>query len=539
MSHITGIETIQLLIPEFVLLASAAYIYLAGTFVSNRWWWTLFGLAAFGIAGWSMWRQEAGLVESFLQPGVPAAVGPLLVDWLGEGVRNLGWFSGLILLLASHGSARRGLSAEFAGTLMVATVGLMVVGRANDLVLLFLGLELISIPTYILLFLSGRGRSGMEAAIKYFFLSLLSSALLLYGFSMLYGLAGTTTLVEPVAGQGVVSVFSGAPAPLVLFALTLVLAGIGFKLTMFPFHFYAPDVYEGSGWVGAGFLATVPKIAGVVVLFRLLGYHVPTPSPVVWQLVAVLAVVTMTFGNTCALWQTNVRRLLAYSSIAHAGYMLVGLTVALAVGRSLEFGGLAAMFFYGAVYLPASLATFAGMLAADRGGARRESIGDLAGLGRERPVLAGLIAVGVFSLAGIPPLAGFWGKLGLFSSLIGTTMGWLEGAKAAPADPWLAALLVITAINAAIGAAYYLRLLGGIYFAGRAAHPSERVERAGVFPMAATLLAGWIVILIGLMPGALLESAGRAEQMLVPAHTAQSPDHSLRSRAEPIDDQAE
>ena len=523
MLQVAGIETVQLLVPELVLLLAAVYVYLAGTFVSSRGWWTAFGLASFAIAAVALWRQEANLIRQFLQHDIPVAVGPLIVDWLSEGIRNLALITGAILLAAAHGSGRRQLAAEYVATVLVAIVGLMLVGRANNAVILFLGLEMISIPTYILLFLGGRGRAGMEATVKYFFLSLLSSAALLYGLTMLYGIAGTTTLVGATDDVGITAVYRTGSVALLSLGSILVLAGIGFKLTAFPFHFYAPDVYHGAGWAGAAFLATIPKVAAVAALIRLFGYQAPASSDSLWKMIAILAAITMTFGNTCALWQTNVRRMLAYSSIAHAGYMLVGLAATLALGRRGDFGGLAAMFFYAAVYLPASLATFAGMITAEDGGRRRDHLNDLRGMGRERPVLSAMIALGVFSLAGIPPLAGFWGKLGLFGSLIATSMGWVAGTSQRDVGPWLSSLLLITAINAAIGAAYYLRLLSYIYFVRTDEESIVDSPRGTTMPMAATVAASWLVVLIGVMPSTLLESASRAERMLVPASVAQTP----------------
>ena len=181
------------------------------------------------------------------------------------------------------------------------------------------------------------------------------------------------------------------------------------------------------------------------------------------------------------------------------------------------------MFFYAAVYLPASLATFAGMITAEDRGRRRDHLNDLRGMGRERPVLSAMIALGVFSLAGIPPLAGFWGKLGLFGSLIATSMGWVAGTSQRDVGPWLSSLLLITAINAAIGAAYYLRLLSYIYFVRTDEESIVDSPRGTTMPMAATVAASWLVVLLGVMPSTVLESASRAERMLVPASVAQTP----------------
>ena len=206
---------------------------------------------------------------------------------------------------------------------------------------------------------------------------------------------------------------------LYLIGLVFVVAGLGFKMTAVPFHFYAPDVYQGTTNINAGLLSVAPKIAGVVALVRLVGASLPAGSSVGWQLVLVLAMMTMTLGNVCALWQKNIRRLMAFSSIAHAGYMLIGFAVSLAVASS---GGVGAMFFYLSVYVFATLGTFSALAYLSSDAHEVSDVSELAGLGRSHPWVAGLLAICLFSLAGIPPLAGFWGKLALFSGAVRVAM---------------------------------------------------------------------------------------------------------------------
>ncbi len=243
---------------------------------------------------------------------------------------------------------------------------------------------------------------------------------------------------------------------LYLVGMVLVVGGLGFKIAAVPFHFYAPDVYQGTTNTNAGLLAVVPKIAGIVALVRLVSTTLPPDTAIGWQLALVLAIITMTVGNVCALWQRNIRRLLAYSSIAHAGYMLIGFAVGLAAP---ELGGIAAMLFYLAVYALASLGTFAALTYLSSQQHEVSDMGELSGLSRAHPWIAGAIAVCMFSMAGIPPLAGFWGKLALFSGAIR-----LAVADAGSISTWFLLLAIVAALNAATAAAYYLRVIGAMYF---------------------------------------------------------------------------
>ena len=287
----------------------------------------------------------------------------------------------------------------------------MLVCSANDLVLLFVGLELISIPTYILLFIGRRDKPSGEVTAKYFFLSILSSAILLYGFSFLYGV-GESTVISTIA----VRVGELSEGNLIAtLALVLIFAGLAFKIAAVPFHFYAPDVYQGTSNANAGLLAVVPKVAGVVVLVRLVVAAMPGLETTGWQLALAVAVITMTLGNVLALWQHNLRRMLAYSSIAHAGYLLIGLATGLAgtsAGESTD--GVGAMIFYLLLYVVATTGTFAALCFLSRREHEVDSLDELAGLSRTHPLVAALIAIFMFSLAGIPPLAGFLGKFTLF-----------------------------------------------------------------------------------------------------------------------------
>lgn len=505
----TDHNTILLLVPELVLALMAVLLLLGSSLVQGRGSWLPFAVGSFLVAAYAAYRQDLALVgDGWLTAQmVGATSGPLLVDTLGHAVRWAALLFGFLLVISAAGQDRRKLSGEYFGLLLLVTVGLMLVGVAGDLVLLFLGLELISIPTYVLLFIGSRNSASSEATLKYFFLSILSSALLLYGLSFLYGLAGSTSLVDihGALAAAVETRGTGGLWPLGGFAVALVFAGIGFKLAVVPFHFYAPDVYQGTTNANAGLLAVVPKIAGVVTITRLLVYAMPGYEQLGWKIALVIALLTMTLGNVTALWQDHLRRLLAYSSIAHAGYMFVGLTVGLAAVGSGFTGadytgadGVAAMFFYLLVYSIATVGTFACLICLEGGSSETARVRDLSGLAQSRPWVAGCLAVFMFSLAGIPPLAGFWGKFSLFSGTI------LLAGGGDRVSPWLVILAVVGMLNAAISAAYYLRIVGVMFFTSGAKTWSDRGSAGASVAMIASAV---LVIALGLLPGPAMQSA--------------------------------
>jgi NADH-quinone oxidoreductase subunit N len=495
-------DTIRLLLPELVLILAATAILVGGAFYRNRAVWHLAALAAF---------VAAGLVMA-LAPISKNLYGPATFDGLSEALRWLLVIAGVFFTSASWQSSSRELAPEQIGSIMLAVVGAMLAASANDLVLLFLGLELISIPTYMLLFVGRRDRESAEASAKYFFLSIASSAVLLYGLSFVYGLAGTTMLIGTTDTPGIRDAMlqlGDAPlASLGPFALLLVLAGLGFKLAAVPFHFYAPDVYQGTTATNAALLATLPKIAASAGIVRVVLECLPIEAGHAWQVLLVLSILSMTIGNVCALWQKNMRRLLAYSSIAHSGYMLIGLTVAQAGaaqgGLDPTFSGVSALVFYLAVYTFASIGSFAALSAMGTANREATSIDDLAGAGRTQPLPAAAMAVFMFSLAGIPPLAGFWGKFTLFSSAVN-----FATSSSGAASHWVIALAVIAALNAAVAAAYYLRVVGVMYFQSGASADRPALQPGGA--LAATLACAVLVIAIGVAPPYLLRATSAAD----------------------------
>jgi NADH-quinone oxidoreductase subunit N len=491
-------ETIGQLLPEIFLIFTATTVYVAGAFFRAPRTWLAIAVAAELIAALLIFRDS----------GTDAAIyGPVLADSFGDIIRWLAATTGLLLILSGTRTAKSNLSTEYLGSMLLVSAGIMIVGRANELVLLFLGLELITIPTYVLLFLGRNGRGTAEATAKYFFLSVLSSAILLYGLSFVYGLAGTTTMVsfDPL-DRTIQSAFMNTPTALGGIALVLVLAGLGFKIAAVPFHFYAPDVYQGVSHSNAALLSIAPKMAGMAALIRLVLIGLPGSNPMVWQLLLVIAIITMTLGNVAALWQKDLRRLMAYSSIAHSGYMLIGLAAA-AASPNQAYGGVAAVLFYLCVY---SLATAGFFAATSFLGDDEESVrhvDDLAGLSQSQPLIAAAIAVFMFSLAGIPPLAGFWGKLTLLTSSVDVAIHSVDPTVA----KWFFVLAIVGGINAAIAAAYYLRVISTMYFQRN----SNPLRGTGGWQAAAVGAAALLVILLGLNQGHIADAARDAESSLV------------------------
>lgn len=491
-------------LPEIILVGTACLAFLAGPFAGRRWLW--FVASILGLVGAAV---VAGVVTADL-PDVPAAAA-ILPDGAAAFVRWVALIAAAVFVFVSWAEVSDNNAAEYYGCLLVAAAGVSLTGRANDLITLFLALELISIPTYILLYLPAQGRTSQEAAVKYFLLSVMSSAVLLFGFSYLYGLTGTTNLTAIVdsltrAHQG------GAPhSPLALVAVVLVVAAIGFRVTAVPFHFYAPDVYEGAPAGVVAQLAFLPKVAGFVALARVLGLigadprHLPFDAATqVPLLLWILAVVTMTVGNVLALLQDNVRRMLAYSGVAHGGYMLIGLVVASSLPEAKGtpyVGGIEALLVYLAAYGAMTVGAFAVVLFLSTPERPVDAIDDLAGTGQSHPLSAAAMAVFLLSLIGLPLTAGFAGKLMLF-----------VGAFTAPSDtPTMrnlyVLLAVIAAVNSAVAAVYYLRVLGVMYLR-TPLRPAPKLRAVPTF-LAVAALAGFTLV-FGVWPEPLVQAARAA-----------------------------
>lgn len=390
-------------------------------------------------------------------------------------------------------SATRG---EFFAFALLSLTGLMLCCNANDLIWLFLALELTSLPTYVMVAISRGSRLAQEAAVKYFFLGALAAAVFLLGFAFLYGASGTIVLTEMKTKFATQAAY-GDLNPFAIVGMILSILGICFKIAAAPLHFYAPDVYEGAAAPVSAFLAFVPKFAGMLALILLLttvGWEdhfgnfergLPAPIQVTLWIVAVL---TMTLGNVGALLQKSVKRILAYSSIAHSGYMLIGLIA----GPGL---GISAMLFYMLAYGLMNTAAFAVLAGLERQGQELETLDDLAGLRVRHPWMAAVMAVAALSLVGLPPLLGFWGKLYLF----------IAGVQA---DHII--LVVIAGLNSAISAWYYLGLVKCPVLDQPSAR-AETVERGpSRWPRVAAIVTAASLIIVPIFTRGLLKATDDA-----------------------------
>ena len=460
-------QTLLILLPEILILLTATAMMTLGAFRKfPRHVWSLAAAATFVVAL---------ILLVVLRRQVTDPYGAVVLNDAMAGYgRMVFLLTGLILLGLAHNQVDDDRAPEFFGALMMIHAGAMLVCASNELIFLFVGLELVSIPTYVLLYLSRRTEATQEAATKYFFLSVFSSALLLFGMAYLYGMAGISNLKTLSYLTQVPTTLASMPHPILgLIALVFMMAGLGFRVAAVPFHFYAPDVHQGSPPVIAALLAWIPKGVGFVALLRTLTAVIPTdiapPSNHLTQqavvLTFIIATITMTLGNTVALAQTNLKRLLAYSSIAHAGYLMIGIAVAFRNGdlhgypvggdQPAELGS-EAILFYLVAYALMTLGAFGVIIGLSSPARPVETVDDLAGLARSHPMLAAAMAVCLFSLAGIPPLSGFFGKFYLFFAA-------LEASAGADSDIyWLLALVGV--LNSAIGAYYYLKLISAMYF---------------------------------------------------------------------------
>jgi NADH-quinone oxidoreductase subunit N len=510
-----------LIVPEAILLVGACVLFLGGTFRPGRSLWGAAALVVLAAAGIALWFSPQSPVCSPETRAVLFA-GPLYVDRLAVFIKAVALAGGAVLILCSWNEVPDRWAAEFQACLLLMLSGICLTGSANELVTLFVALELVSIPTYVLLYLPRYDNPAQEAAVKYFLLSVFSSALLLFGFSYLYGMAGTTNMpalaevLDPTRS-------SGLPA-VALIGLVMVVAGLGYRITAVPFHFYAPDVYQGITPSAAAVLAFVPKVAGFIALLRLLGFvphEIVTPRGVelleapenavpnmvlgaqVPQLLWILATVTMTLGNVLGLLQDNIKRMLAYSSVANAGYMLIGLVVARfqpAGAGAIYPSGIEAILFYLVAYGAMTIGAFAVLGCLSTPQRPVDKIDDLAGLSRTHPGLALLMVLFLFSLIGLPATAGFAGKLLLF-------WGAIAVEPTAMPSYWFRGLAVIGVLNAAVAAWYYLRVAVVMYLR----NPLRPLDKVRAWPgLTAVCLCAALTLIAGLYPPSLLNPIRQA-----------------------------
>jgi len=423
------------------------------------------------------WMTAGGLLIIMLvsllfgRPGddpVSTLGGMVRFDWLGFFLKMLFIFAAAAtaLLLMDHEQA--GHRGEAYLMLLASLIGMNLMASSADLVMLYLSVETASIPLYILAGFLLNDERSTEAGFKYFLYGAVASTIMLYGFSLLFGFSGTTDLYAIAA-----ALTAGGISPLLAFGVvTLIIVGLGFKVSVVPFHFWAPDVYQGAPTPVAGYLSTASKAAGFVVILRLFFIAFPNFTETWTIILAVLAAISMTVGNLLALPQTNIKRLLAYSSISHAGYALIG-----AVAFS-QFGA-ASVIFYLAAYIATNLLAFGIVMAFSRV-TGLEEITDYAGLSRRSPLLGLMMLAAFLSLAGMPPFGGFVAKVFVFAAGVQANYTWL---------------VIVGIINSIIGVYYYLNVLKYVYLYRL---PGEDEEQHPI-PLTQPYMIALVILVIGVI----------------------------------------
>lgn len=444
-------------------------------------------LAAFVLVFDAIWKPEkrrtlgwitAGgllliLVVSLIvaRPGSESVLvfgGMLSYDWFGFALKMLFLFAAAITALFAMDMPGVGDKGEFYLLLLISTLGMNLMASASDLIMLYLAIETTSIPQYILAGFIFNDDKSTESGFKYLLFGAMASTIMLYGFSLLYGFAGTTNIHEIAATlhDPEFSLLS------VLGSLVLILVGFGFKISVVPLHFWAPDVYEGAPTPIAGFLSTASKAAGFAVLVRfLLAVFTPVALPYWAGGLAAISVVTMTLGNALALAQSNIKRLLAYSSIAHAGYILIGVVAMTQLG-------IASVVFYLIIYLVTNLAAF-GLVVAFWKVSGTDEISAYAGLSRRAPWMALAMLVAFLSLAGMPPFGGFVAKVFVFAAAVDADYIWLA---------------MVGVLNSIVGLYYYLTVLKVVYLY-RSDNDDQPVPISRPYVIALSVLTLGIIII--------------------------------------------
>ncbi|MDH3739961.1 MAG: NADH-quinone oxidoreductase subunit NuoN [Hyphomicrobiales bacterium] len=420
-------------LPEIALVIAAMALLMVGVFRSKPASDFVTSLSLFVLAA------TAALVMFSSSGTVDAFHGAFVVDTFARVMKVMVLFgSAITITMSVHFMKLERIERfEYPILILLATAGMMAMISANDLIALYMGLELQSLSLYVLAAINRDSARSSEAGLKYFVLGAISSGMLLYGCSLIYGFTGVTsfagiadTLKQGEAGIGLI------------FGLVFLIAGLAFKVSAVPFHMWTPDVYEGSPTPVTAFFAAAPKIAAIALFVRAMITPFSSISTDWQQVIVFISIASMVLGAFAAIGQTNIKRLLAYSSIGHMGYALVGL----AAGSS---EGVRGVVIYMAIYLITTLGTFACVLAMRRQTGALEEISDLAGLAQNNKMLAFILAMLMFSLAGIPPLAGFFGKYFVFLAAIKADLIWLA---------------VIGVVSSVVSAYYYLNIIRVMYF---------------------------------------------------------------------------
>jgi NADH-quinone oxidoreductase subunit N len=465
-------------LPEIILAAGVLVLVLFGAFRGER--------SSDGMNIVALALLAVAFVAVLMLPSerVETMNGSFVVDGFAK-------FMKALTLLASAGGIilsmdymrREGINRfEYPILIVLSTIGMLMVISANDLIALYLGLELLSLSSYVIAAFDRDNLRSTEAGLKYFVLGALSSGMLLYGASLVYGFTGSVSF--PV----IASTLQGNVGSGVIFGLVFVAAGIAFKISAVPFHMWTPDVYEGSPTPVTAFFAAAPKMAGMAMATRVFIDAFPGITGQWQQIIVFISIASMALGSFAAIGQRNIKRLMAYSSIGNVGYALIGL----AAGTP---EGIQGVIIYMAIYLAMTLGSFAVILGMRRGNVMFETIDDLSGLARTHPAMAFCLAMMMFSLAGIPPLAGFFAKFYVFAAAIQAN---------------LVTLAVIGVVTSVIGAYYYLRIVKVMYFD----EPVEKFERMPPGVSFVLVVSSAVVVLFWLAPAPFVSAAGAAARSL-------------------------
>jgi len=473
------VDDLVTLLPELILAALVLVVITTDLFLPRARKWiltplTVAGLILAGAACVVVWDINETVYAGFY-----------VVDDLGVFLKGSTVVIGILsaLFAPAYLAVRRIPLGEFYTILVSALIGMSVLASSSDLVTLFLGLELMTMPSYLLTGLHKTDRYSNEGGLKYFLLGSFASAILLFGIAWVYGLTGTTNIAEVAASIG------GDLSPAMLVAIGFLMVGGTFKIAAVPFHYWTPDAYQGAPTPITGFLSVGPKLGAFALLIRVFAEAL-APVRADWLAIfLVLTVLTMTAGNIVALTQVNVKRMLAYSSIAHTGYIMAGLAAFAATDDvAIAAQGIESVLFYLLGYAVMNIAAFAvvGMLQRDT--SRYGGLSSFAGLASRAPVLAAAMAVLMLSLTGIPPTVGFFAKLYVLLAAVDAGLEWLA---------------VIIVLNAALAAFYYLRVVVYMYMRDQEAEPAP-LDRSP-FGSVALAISVAAVVLLGLFPGAALE----------------------------------
>ena len=470
-------------LPELKLAAMALILLLLGVAMKKEHYRLIAGLSVFTLL------VVAGLIVYCGGETATAFSGMFVSDHFSSYMKLLVVLgSAVSLLMATQYLEREKINRiEYPILVLFATLGMMLMISANNLISLYVGLELQSLPLYVLAAIQRDSVRSTEAGLKYFVLGALSSGLLLYGASLIYGFSGATDfplIAEALHGHQTVSLG-------VVTGMVLLLAGLAFKISAVPFHMWAPDVYEGAPTPVTAFFAIAPKVAAIALLTRVLMGPFGDMVEQWRQVVVVISIASMALGGVAAVVQTNIKRLLAYSSIGHMGYALVGLAAA-------STAGVQAVVIYMTIYAVMSAGAFCIVLMMKQKGKMVENISDLSGLAKEQPLLALAMSILMFSMAGIPPLAGFFGKLFIFQSAVAAG---------------LYTLAVVGVLTSVVAAYYYIRIIKVMYFEESKENGLDRAEDCGLNLI--LLAVSVVVVFFIILPAPVLNSAQAAAQSLI------------------------